>query len=458
MSLASDLRARSRAQELCVGIVWLVCAVILVTWTARFASHLPFQDDLLMAPFVDPARPLTWDMLWAQHNEHRIPLPKLVYVLLVGGFDDLRAGVWFTVTALLAFSLALLWALRRRAGSLQLTDALIPLALLTTANAENLLNSFQVCFTLPVLGAGALLIGSLALRPPWKLPALLAAALVPLLLALCGSMGIVQGAILALIPAAMAWSTLRERGTSSHTSSRASSRASSRIGAWLALTALAALVAYIALYLRGFERLPGFEAPATSRTLETSLQVLSTGFGAVSETFWPWLGLFALLAVAGAALALWRSRGGEHAGLSRALALQLAAGLALALAIGYGRGNDGPAAGFANRYVGLMAPTLIVIHLALRLCGRGLMARVLEGTLCLAVIAGFQANYQYGFLQGHARWRIEQRFDKQAAEGAGVRELAKSLWKGMYYDEAGCAELLEQWRVAGFLPRVRAAE
>src|SRR5262245_3824925 len=100
MSLAAidpDARARSRAQELCVWLAWIVCAVVLVVWTMRFASKLPFQDDMLMAPFVDPARPLTWDMLWAQHNEHRIPLPKLVYVALVGGFHDLRAGVWFTV-------------------------------------------------------------------------------------------------------------------------------------------------------------------------------------------------------------------------------------------------------------------------------------------------------------------------------------------------------------------------
>ena len=56
-------------------------AVVLVV---RYGADVPLWDDFVLVPVLTGETPLTADWLWAQHNEHRIALSKLV---LLGAFD-----------------------------------------------------------------------------------------------------------------------------------------------------------------------------------------------------------------------------------------------------------------------------------------------------------------------------------------------------------------------------------
>src|SRR5262245_60345444 len=210
----AEHRVARRAEELFVLLAWAWCAVVLVRYVARYASRLPFTDDVLMAQYVDPAKELTAQLLWVQHNEHRIPLPKLLYVWTVGGLHDLRAGVWLEVVLLLALSAALLAALRKRTGTWRASDAVVPLLLLGTGNTENLLNSFQVTLALPAFFTGALLVLAVRAAEPdaragWRTIATFWVVL--LLLAACGTAGLVQTAAFALWPLALGWRAWRAR-------------------------------------------------------------------------------------------------------------------------------------------------------------------------------------------------------------------------------------------------------
>src|SRR5262245_59768529 len=62
--------------------VWVLMLVLAGIYVATYGTRVPFIDDLVMAPFVRQDHPILLRELWTQHNEHRIPLPRLLYVWL----------------------------------------------------------------------------------------------------------------------------------------------------------------------------------------------------------------------------------------------------------------------------------------------------------------------------------------------------------------------------------------
>ena len=56
---------------------------------ARFGSNVPSWDEWDMVPTLTGEQPVSAEWLWSQHNEHRVPLPRLVLlaVNLLGGPD-----------------------------------------------------------------------------------------------------------------------------------------------------------------------------------------------------------------------------------------------------------------------------------------------------------------------------------------------------------------------------------
>ena len=60
-------------------------------------------DEWELVPALAREQPISPAWLWAQHNEHRIPLPKLVLLGLFAVSDnDIRSGMFFNVCAWLA--------------------------------------------------------------------------------------------------------------------------------------------------------------------------------------------------------------------------------------------------------------------------------------------------------------------------------------------------------------------
>ena len=65
-----------------VWAVWAVQFVLAMTFVWNFASCIPRWDDWGLIPYVTNASAVDASYLWEQHNEHRFPLTKLIFVAL----------------------------------------------------------------------------------------------------------------------------------------------------------------------------------------------------------------------------------------------------------------------------------------------------------------------------------------------------------------------------------------
>jgi len=129
--------------------VWAVMTMTLLTCIALFGRDVPqFEDWYMVAPLTGREPDLlAW--LWAQNNEHRSPLPRLLYLALLwvsGG--DFRVGMVCNTLAAALTAAALVAASRKTRSRMSLTDAFFPVALLHLGHWTNLIWSWQIQFVL----------------------------------------------------------------------------------------------------------------------------------------------------------------------------------------------------------------------------------------------------------------------------------------------------------------------
>lgn len=149
----------------------LVAFLILAWFVERFGVNVPYWDEWVELGFyaARQAGTLTWQDIWLQHNEHRIPLSRLISI---GLFDLL--GEWNVVAqmacsaAIMGLSVAGLGYTLARLGVAPLLIVAIAVLLTSPLQWENLLWGYQIhCFTLLlgiVLAVGAVALDE-ALRP-----------------------------------------------------------------------------------------------------------------------------------------------------------------------------------------------------------------------------------------------------------------------------------------------------
>src|SRR5262249_34168618 len=136
-----------RAAAWLVYGLWAAMTVSALVFVAVYVQNVPFYEDWQILPVLSGQQTADATWLWSQTNEHRIPLPRLIALLvLVPTRYDLRALCYVNVLALSAGVLLLIRGAARARGRTVLTDALFPLALLHLGNAENLYWSFQIQF------------------------------------------------------------------------------------------------------------------------------------------------------------------------------------------------------------------------------------------------------------------------------------------------------------------------
>src|SRR5689334_6001408 len=86
---------------------------------ARFVVDVPSWDEWEMIPVLEAASrgQLSIDMLWAQHNEHRIMLPRLVWlgIARIFGWNE-PAMVAFNVVTAFGTLIVLALLIRRTVG------------------------------------------------------------------------------------------------------------------------------------------------------------------------------------------------------------------------------------------------------------------------------------------------------------------------------------------------------
>lgn len=421
---------RWTAPGIFVAAWWLAMVWAAFAYVDGFTSVEPFGDEWDLLPGIVGEEPIQkW--LWVQHNEHRLPLPKLVYfgLMQATGYNA-RAGSFATVLLLAALSGAFVIAARRLRGRVDFADAFFPIALLNWGHFENYLIGFQIGFAMSMGLACAWLLLALpqgrgsdchddARRDFDSEPddhqsrdrqgARLVATLLLPCLALSGAHGIVYVPPLGL---ATLWLTRRDSPTS-------------RLIAW---TGVAISLAIVGLYFVDYHR-PGDHPPSAGVLPSVAIagQFLSLGWGWIAQMIWPASGVFtaAFLAASTILIGTVSARRRESADGSLVAILAMAAGtVTLALGIGWGRSGFGPMAGFADRYALIAFPVVGAGYLLwVRHGGRLFNSLVPMAMLSVALLSLTQHG-RTGWSEGRMTKEFMDVFASDLATGKSPTQIA----------------------------------
>ncbi len=124
ITFSSDLSpqpARSSVDAIGASLfVWGVWAMMVLTalsFVVKYGGNLPVCDEWPYVPYATGEEPVTAQLLWSQHNEHRIPLPKVLSLVLSRlTHCDYRAGMVLNVISLGAMAFAMIRVARRLAA------------------------------------------------------------------------------------------------------------------------------------------------------------------------------------------------------------------------------------------------------------------------------------------------------------------------------------------------------
>lgn len=317
-------------------VVWGVlfaCMGFVLFADARYGMRYPFADDWDEVLALVGDEPITLKWLWSQHNEHRIFLPRLVFMATLRLTNaDYRAPVFFNIFALGALSAAMLRTAKKLRGRTRYADALFPLQLLQPLQA-GVWWSYQVQFVSSSLLLGLLLLIMVRREGPARPHLALLAGVCTALLPLCGANGLVMVPALALWLSICGLRLLRSLSPPQ------------RLSGLLLITLAATAIAITGFYFHGYEKPSHHNWPHAGlvRTAITSAHLLTAGLGPGVVQFWPLTGIGMGALLGGSTLLLlgaWRL----HAtGRPRSLALLslLAAVSCVALSVGWGRGGRG---------------------------------------------------------------------------------------------------------------------
>ncbi|MGH7215298.1 MAG: hypothetical protein ACREIT_11095, partial [Tepidisphaeraceae bacterium] len=193
--------ARRRLVGVLVWACWAIMTAAALGYVARYGTNVPSWDDWDMVPTMTGHQPVTSGWLWSQHNEHRVPVPRLLMLALFRVLgNDFRVLMVANVAMMSGLAAALMVVARRlRGGRANLTDAFFPLLLLNWAQGLNFVWGWQVEFYVSTLLAGVvlLLVATMGPRLTVARAALITGVL--WLLMMCGAHGVV------LLPAMGSW-------------------------------------------------------------------------------------------------------------------------------------------------------------------------------------------------------------------------------------------------------------
>ena len=227
---------------LCLGALF-----VLLHGVWRYGVDVPVWDAWSMVPIFEKwyQNTLTWPDIWAQHNEHRLVLPRLVFLALgvASGWDTRWEMAASVLTALLAWMIAVAQVLHGRARYGRTTPWLcVGLAWLffSLRQHENWLWGFQLQWYMNLL---AVTLGAWLFSRPKLTPGLLAGQ------ALCAALAMLSmGGGAAYWLATLALLLLRALDPAQRR------RALRYAGFWTVL-----FVAFLAWYLHGYAT-PGHHA------------------------------------------------------------------------------------------------------------------------------------------------------------------------------------------------------
>jgi hypothetical protein len=341
---------------------------------------------------------------------------------------------------LCALPAMMLIALRRLTGGLTWTDLVLPVALLNWGHQFNLLFQMQLHFVLAVACfVGVLMVLLRLVEPESPTAGAPADRRTWPLFALALPLPWVSGLGLCLTPMLVVWLVwAAERAP----------RPSLRRALRLCAAVLTVCVTVLLFNLPSSPASgPGFVGLAD--TLATGQRCLSTALGPVGRELWPWSGLFVALVGLATVLLLVRVMRREperRLGASVLLAGLLALG-GLALVIGASRAGLGWEAGFAPRYVTVMAPGLCFAHLAWRLYGRGLGRQGVPALLCVTLCLALPFNSWLGLRDAQQHAAELGALEADVRAGVPDVDVARIHWSRVCPSEVVLGEDLEMLRL-----------
>jgi hypothetical protein len=429
--------------------VWAVMLLVVLACIGLYGRNVPLAEDWLLVPPLTGHEPDMTTWLWAQNNEHRIPLPKLILLLLLkvtGG--DFRVGMVLNTSMLATLALAMMGVARRlRGGTTSYADAFFPIALLHLGNWDNLIWSWQLQFVVSMTLTCVLLLVIVQQQALLTARAAIIAGICLILLPLCGANGLMFVSALALW---FGYSGCLQWRLAEPTKARRSA------GLFL-LGSVATAILLTGTYFIGYAH-PSWYPPSPSivETLKTSAKFLALSFGPAAGKSWP-LSILAvtgvlLLSVAVLVAGTLRAQGAER---RRALGLLLfLSGIAvLALGVGWGRAAQVPTVGMPSRYVLLAVPTLCVVYFIWELYGQPFWRNLVQMSLFIGMCILLPLNTQAGF-----QWRDWYRqgmddFERDLIAGTPRSVLAEHHREFLlHWDQEGLASGMQMLHEAGIGP------
>ncbi len=176
------------------------CCFFLLIFLLHFYSNpFPYSDEWNFLPQAIGVEPLTWDWVWAQHSDHRIPIQKIfqVSLLRLTGYDFGLLILANTILIFLTTSL-LISAVRIYRESSQVGDLIIPLILMNPGFGP-FIWSFHFEFMSSTLLSLIFLAFFLQKNTPSCNTSYIMGSICILLMAFCGMNGVVPSIIISLL-------------------------------------------------------------------------------------------------------------------------------------------------------------------------------------------------------------------------------------------------------------------
>ena len=269
-------RSANRWTEVFIYAFSLILLGSALVYVRFSGTNVPSWDDWDMVPTMTHHQPITASWLWSQHNEHRIPLARLLMLGTYRIWPDFRACMYLNVLAMGVMSFAMTRSARRIRGKPIPSDIIFPLVLLGFAQGPNFIWAWQVEF----FASTVLALSILILIAEYKNGSEIRTAI---LLSICLALLVISGAHgLALVPALAAWLAVLAFLPA------ASDRIQHKRKLIILLSLSGCLAVLIMLYFIGFRRVPYFPtSPTMAHTLKTALQFLTMAFGPAVKLWWP---------------------------------------------------------------------------------------------------------------------------------------------------------------------------
>jgi hypothetical protein len=375
---------------LCAWGLWAFISLAAFSFVAIFSLPFPFGDEWEWIGRVTGDEPVTFTWLWSQHNEHRMLVPRLIYLGLgeLTGFD-FRAGAFFNVFILSSLSASMMLAARTIRGKTRYYDAFFPFVFLHWGQAENLIWGFQLNFITSVVLEGIVLLFVLRCNTQTGIKSYLSITICLLLLGSCGTYGLV------FLPPMVCWMIFVSISKWQSGCTNAGYQYAKRDSA-IILAFAVILAAFVALYFYGLHT--SVSNPSIFSALQTGVQFLSFGIGPAAKAIWPFSGLLILVVCSTfvwQCLKIFIYRPAERI-RTAGLLMYFGGILSLAAAIGWGRAYIGPMAGFEVRYMTLAVPLLPLIFFHCEVYGNNPLKHHLPRAVLILIAVLFVVNAQKG--------------------------------------------------------------